>query len=128
MKQYIRNKKYDHNCREHHRDVWQFRHRVNKSNKCVDLHRLRCCVFEFVSSLNPIDEPMVTVNDDSTDWLVVAVILILQLNFDSVIEMLENVAMEVFDRHLKLHDDVFVPMLTLLLLDEHYVHSNLYHR
>lgn len=110
MKQYIRNKKHDHNCREHHKDVWPLRHLVNKSHKYVDLNRLRYCVFDFVFLLNSFDEPVVMENDDSTDWLVLVAILNLQQNFDLVIEMLENGAMEVFDRHPTLLDDVFVLM------------------
>jgi len=70
--------------------------------------------------MNLIPEPMVTENVDSTDWLVAPVILNLQLNFDLVNDLQVNGVMEACDRHLKLLDDVFGPMTTLMLIDEHF--------
>lgn len=82
MKQYIHNKKYDHNCPRHHINVWLLPHHMNRWHIYVGQNRHHLCD-DVVSMMNLMEE-VVKVNADYFPCEQQAIVN-LQLNYDYVI-------------------------------------------
>lgn len=104
-RQYIRNKKHDHNYPKFRINVLFLQHHSNRWNKCVDRNHLHFLYDEFVS-IDLMNEAMLNENDDCC-YNDHSVISNPPLNFDYVNVKLANVVNQVTEFDLNYPVDVF---------------------